>query len=419
VNPDTRIFILAGGLGTRLAHIISDVPKPMAPIAGRPFLEWQIEGFAKQGFSNFVLLVGHKKEVIIDHFGTGAKWGIHIDYSVEEELLGTGGAVIQAMHRYPCEICVIVNGDTYFNIGLKYLIDDVLRNDALLIACKLWDKPDRYGTVIGNSEGQVSGFAEKRAGVDSGFINGGIYVARAETFSRRSITRCSIEMDIFPELLAKQGLRWMAFAEPFVDIGVPEDFERAQTEIPEWSAITTTAALFLDRDGVLIEDTGYVRDSSQVQFLDRALPILEAAIARQMPVIVVSNQAGVAKGILSMEQVDQVNRTIAEHFGQIGLPITKFYFCPHHPDGVIEGFRNDCIDRKPMPGMLLRAAAEHRIDLGQSIMVGDKDSDVVGPVPVTAYLLQGRYPISKVDRIASELLVKTDLQEIRSEGTHD
>ena len=233
---DTRVFILAGGLGTRLAHITKNLPKPMARVAGRPFLEWQIEGFKDQGFLDFVFLVGHKREAIQDHFLDGSRFGVRVQYSIEDELLGTGGAFLKALGDFPCRTFVLANGDTYFNVSLKSLLGEVGRHsDRVYIALKHLDEMSRYGAVVVSAEWKIEAFLEKNPMTGSSYINGGVYAGRPSQFARFDIGRSSMETDVFPKLIRQEALFGFPFEVPFIDIGVPEDFTKAQALLPLWN----------------------------------------------------------------------------------------------------------------------------------------------------------------------------------------
>jgi D,D-heptose 1,7-bisphosphate phosphatase len=398
----SRTFILAGGLGTRLAHLTKDLPKPMASVGGRPFLEWQIESFRAQGFRDFVLLVGHRKEAIVDHFGDGSGFGVTIEYSVEEELLGTGGAFLQALERFPCETFVLANGDTYFPVPLGSLLARSRSEPgSVWLAAKLVRKPDRYGTIAVDDRGEILSFREKNPRLDEGFINGGVYCGVSSVFEGRAVLRCSMETDLFPRLLSERRLRCLAFGEPFIDIGVPRDFQLAQTLIPRWHAQEKKRALFVDRDGVVIEDTGYLSRPEDVHLIPGCLELLRKARALGYLLIVVTNQAGVAKGKMTSEDVDRVNGRMQAELAKLGVALDDIFVCPYHPDGTVPEYAASSLDRKPSPGMVLKAAEKWGLDLEKSIMVGDKDSDVIVNTVLRSKTIPGRYKLKKIAAIST------------------
>lgn len=396
------VHVLAGGLGTRLSHIVSDVPKPMAPIRGIPFLEWQVKWLVRNGFSDIVLLVGHKKETVIGHFGDGGRFGTRIRYSEEKELLGTGGAVIQSLKQYPSEHFIVLNGDTFFNIDLRSFYEyhsQKLPAGAFSVALKYKEDTKRYGAVRIDENYLVGSLVEKDPGLEEGLINGGIYIGRTSDLASMEVKKCSLETEIFPGLIKNGKMYGIPFGDKFIDIGVPEDYYKADRELPEWFGTGKKPALFLDRDGVIIEDTGYVSASDRLNFLEPAEGLVRRANDNGWLVVVVSNQAGVGKGKITEEDVLKVNHSIREHYAGSGLRIDQFYYCPFHRDAVIERYKKISLMRKPEPGMLLQAAENLDIDLQNSLMIGDKDSDVIRLPYLDCRLIEGKYKLERRDRV--------------------
>lgn len=220
-------IVLAGGLGTRLRSVVSDIPKPMAPIHDKPFLTYILRYLKKHGIDRIILAVGYRWEVIKEYFGTEFD-GIELIYSLEEEPLGTGGAIKQALDKTMGEEVLIINGDTFFNIDLTTL--SLNKDSGMLICLKQMEKIDRYGCVEVNALGTVESFAEKEYR-KNGNINGGIYLSRKNIFNNYELN----EHFSFEEFIQKnfKGLNISAkvFTDYFIDIGIPEDFHRAQKEI--------------------------------------------------------------------------------------------------------------------------------------------------------------------------------------------
>ena len=228
-------IILAGGLGTRLRSVISDLPKPMAPVAGQPFLHYIFLYLQKQGITDVVLSVGYKSEVIKEFFGDKYA-GINIRYAVENEPLGTGGGIRQAMSLIDSDAYVL-NGDTFFDVDLKDLYEFyTMRASDIALALKRMHHFDRYGTVeIGNKD-RVLQFQEKRYKAE-GLINGGVYVINKNLFKKVEeiedtiiSQRFSFEKDILEKHLLPLHYQGKEFGGYFIDIGIPEDYERAQTD---------------------------------------------------------------------------------------------------------------------------------------------------------------------------------------------
>lgn len=364
-------------MGTRLEHLTKDLPKPMINIAGKPFLDWKIRSFIKQGYSDFVLLVGHKKESIIQYFGNGSRFDVQIRYSIEEELLGTGGAFLKALKQYPSTFFILVNGDTFFDIPLHVMEYFSLQHFGVSIALKLFDNPARFGTVTIDQNYKVCSYLEKKENIMEGYINGGIYVGMSCVFDEYPITGCSLEIDIFPELVKKDQLSGIPFGNPFLDIGIPQDYYQGYTLIPLWFDKRSYSALFLDRDGILIEDRGYESNVDEIVFIEDGYNFYKKCLKKGWKIIVVSNQAGIAKGILTPSVVGIINKRIKEHLLEKDIEVSGFLTCPYHSEGIIPQYKKDSLRRKPNPGMLLDAAERWEIDLPWSCMIGNNISDII------------------------------------------
>ncbi len=220
-------IILAGGFGTRLAHVVADVPKPMAPVAGRPFLEYVLDDLAAKGASRVILAVGYRQEVIRGHFG-GAYRDMELVYSGEDAPLFTGGAIRQALSLCREERAVIVNGDTFFDVDLPGMLRFAGEKDApLVIATRRMTHFDRYGVVLSEA-GRVTAFEEKRPR-EEGDINGGIYAVK-RTLLEGMPVKFSFEKDFMERFVSGIPMYVYPSAGYFIDIGIPEDYARAQRD---------------------------------------------------------------------------------------------------------------------------------------------------------------------------------------------
>lgn len=223
-------IILAGGMGTRLREVIGeDIPKPMAPVNGKPFLEYLLTYLDKWGVERVILASGFKHEVIEEHFGDRYK-SQEIVYSREEEPLGTGGAVKQAMEYVNGFTCYVINGDTFFDVNLWKMANAFQAKgaDAMMALRKMGDV-SRYGVVKIDLENRITDFKEKGSETGMGFINGGTYILQRKAFLELNMPeKFSLETDYFEKYYNKQavfGVRCYSF---FLDIGIPEDYEEAQ-----------------------------------------------------------------------------------------------------------------------------------------------------------------------------------------------
>lgn len=216
-------IILAGGFGTRLQSVVKDVPKPMAPINDKPFLEYVVRYLITNGVNHIILAVGYKKDSIINYF-KDKYWGVPIDYSVEDTPLFTGGAVKKALSKC-CESSVfIVNGDTYFSVNLKEMYDNHIKNNAdLTIAVKQMNNFDRYGTIEIEDNKKIRCFKEKRY-CKTGLINGGIYCLKSKILSQITDGVFSFEKDYMEKFYQKDKMYAYISNGYFIDIGVPEDY---------------------------------------------------------------------------------------------------------------------------------------------------------------------------------------------------
>jgi D-glycero-alpha-D-manno-heptose 1-phosphate guanylyltransferase len=225
-------IILAGGLGTRLRGVIKDIPKPMAEVGGKPFLEYLIKYLNDQGIKRVILSVGYKYEVIRDYFKESFL-NIEMIYSVEKIPMGTGGAVKLALDYVNSDDVFILNGDTLFLIDLKEFYDlHKSKNADFSIALKKLENPDRYGVIEIDSDFRIKNFNEKGKIKGGGFINGGIYLLKRELFSKLSLPeKFSLETDFIEKYFGDFRFFGFPFEDYFIDIGVPEDYERAKKEI--------------------------------------------------------------------------------------------------------------------------------------------------------------------------------------------
>jgi len=226
-----KAIVLAGGLGTRLARFTGEIPKPMAPVGSRPFLEYVLDYLSEQGSEVTVLAVSYMWEVIREHFGAEYR-GMPLKYSVEDEPLGTGGAIRQALEFLPDEEVIVLNGDTLFRVDLESLANTHRNSMARLsIALKPVADCGRFGRVEVSTDGVITNFLEKSA-AGPGWINGGIYMLDRRLFTDFPMpARFSFEQGLIEPNISR--IRPLAFQSDayFIDMGIPEDYERAQSEI--------------------------------------------------------------------------------------------------------------------------------------------------------------------------------------------
>ncbi len=233
---DCDVLILAGGLGTRLKSVVSDVPKPLAPVAGRPFLQHVLDRLAGQGARRIILSVGHMADKIVDFFGSDYA-GMSIVYAHESEPLGTGGAMAYAVGLCESADLLVLNGDTFLGLDYGAFVFDAREKQARLsIVVRAVNDVSRYGSCK-VSDGFLSSFSEKGAS-GPGFINGGVYYMSSDLFASidPGAKKFSFESDYVALKLAQlQPAAYVADGY-FIDIGVPEDYARAQSDFAHGSA---------------------------------------------------------------------------------------------------------------------------------------------------------------------------------------
>ncbi|MFG5095637.1 MULTISPECIES: D-glycero-D-manno-heptose 1-phosphate guanosyltransferase [Campylobacter] len=214
-----QTIVLAGGLGTRLKSVVQDLPKPMAPINGKPFLTFVLEYLKKQGITEVILSVSYKYELIQEYFKEEFE-GMRIRYNIEKELLGTGGAIKDALKLIQNQAYVL-NGDTIFDIDLKKL---ALNNGKICIALKQMQNFDRYGTVNVDDQGIVTSFEEK-VFKKQGLINGGIYLLKKDIFDEFDLEKKFSFEEFLQENFKLLKIQTQIFDDYFIDIGVPQDYK--------------------------------------------------------------------------------------------------------------------------------------------------------------------------------------------------
>ncbi len=223
------VIILAGGLGTRLKSVVKDVPKPMAPVAGRPFVDYILESLPLANVNSLIFSVGYKHEVVQDYYNDTYK-GVKIIYSIENEPLGTGGGIKLALFKSTENHCLIVNGDTFFGIDYEQFWQNhnLFKHDITL-ALKSVESPDRYGTVL-LEKNEIVKFSEKTVGLKNGLINGGIYWVKTNVVDKMPKSEIfSFETEFLETQVNQLKIGGYIDDSMFIDIGIPVDYERAQT----------------------------------------------------------------------------------------------------------------------------------------------------------------------------------------------
>lgn len=383
-----QCVILAGGLGTRLGERTRATPKPLVEVAGRPFLDHLIGNLARFGFERILLLGGYRGEQIAAYCRDAGRFGPTLSCLLEPEPAGTGGALLQARGALDPDF-LLLNGDSFFDLNLLDLHRPAGEAGAAppaappasplaRVALRRVADGGRYGTVTLDGE-RILSFAERPAAEPGGagqggaIINGGVYWMRREVLDRVAGSPCSLERDVLPGLAADGLLAGRCYDGAFIDIGVPEDLERAQTLLPRWMR---RPAVFLDRDGVLNLDHGYVHHRGHFEWVEGAVEAIRLLNDRGYYVFMITNQSGVARGYYDEEAVRALHGWMGEEMRRQGAHLDDIRYCPYHPDGTVEPYRRASDWRKPAPGMILDLMRQWPVDPVGSFVVGDNPTDV-------------------------------------------
>lgn len=369
-------IVLAGGFGTRLREAVPDLPKCMAPVAGKPFLHYVIQYLRQQGIQKIIFSLGYMHEVIEAYLQKECST-LQYDTCIETEPLGTGGAIQWALEKTQSQNVLVVNGDSFLEFNLEALMETHEKTQAsCTLALKSMTQFDRYGAVTCNDQKIITSFTEKKY-YASGLINAGVYLIRKDHLLQWALPqKFSFEKDFLEPAVAKGLLAGQVSEGYFIDIGIPEDFERAKLDFTpkplHMNAITPEWTLFLDRDGVINEDTpnSYVMHAGEFFFYPGIPEALVAFSKFFKTIVIVTNQRGVGRGLMEEEALRGIHETLTNQVMALGGRIDAIYFATAND--------NKDFYRKPNPGMALQAKQDlPQIDLKRSIMVGNNISDMV------------------------------------------
>jgi len=383
-----KLAIIAGGKGARLG--LGDIPKPMVSLGGAPLLEHQILLAKQYGIDEIFVLSGFRAQSIIDHFGDGSKFGVSITHIIEDSALGTAGAVRQLKDEIH-ERFMVFYGDVLLNLDLSLFIDfDRKAKSIATIIVHPNDHPYDSDLVEVDRACRVTAFHPKPHRDGSFYrnlVNAAVYILDPSIF--RSIPKekpTDFGKDIFPSLLDRgQVIRAYNTAEYVKDLGTQDRLAAVRADfstgkVARWSKKDKRPAVFLDRDGTLIENVPLLYKPEDLKFY----PFSAAAISKlnhsDFLSLLVTNQPVVARNLCDMEIIENIHNKLESLLGEAGAYLNDIYFCPHHPDkGYPEenkALKLNCDCRKPKIGMIERAVKAYNIDLNSSWIVGDTTVDI-------------------------------------------
>lgn len=383
-----QVVIMAGGKGTRIASIRSDVPKPMIPICGKPILEHQIEVLKRQGYTDIILVIGHLGNTIRQYFSSGENYGVSIRYIEEEQPLGTAGALYYLKEMIQ-EDFLLLNGDIIFDIDIARMFSYHKQKGGMAtILTHPNSHPYDSGLVFSDQDGLVQKWLAKE---DSrtyyrNRVNAGIHILSPSILSYFSQPKkVDLDRDILKKLISTHQLYAYASPEYIKDMGTPQRYTEVTEDIQKGKVKMKNLhqqqkAFFLDRDGTLNVFKNFITKAEDIELCKGAAEALRMINESGYLAIVVSNQPVIARGEASFEEVERMMDRLETLLGEQGAYIDDRFYCPHHPERGFEGevpeLKISCNCRKPQPGLLLQASEKYNIDLSSSYMVGDSLRDV-------------------------------------------
>ena len=396
-----KTIIMAGGKGTRISSVASDIPKPMIKIEGKPVLEREIECLREQGFTDLIITVSHLAEHITSYFGDGSSFGVHIEYFVEESPLGNAGALFKLRDKLD-EDFLLLNADSIFDIDFNRFVNYHKDKGGLVT---LFTHPNSHpydsGVLIADENGAVESWLAKEDDRPQWYrnrVNAGLHVINpvvldiagidknlVGTEVDGKIVKVDLDRQILKPLCGTGKMFCYDSPEYVKDMGTPdryasvcEDYKRGRVQAKNLKQ--KQKAVFLDRDGTINRYVGFLRNIDDFELLPGVVEAIKAINASGFLAIVVTNQPVIARGEVTYDQLQEIHNKMETLLGAEGAYLDAIYFCPHHPhkgyEGEIPELKIECDCRKPKPGMLLKAAEDFNIDLSLSWMIGDGENDV-------------------------------------------
>lgn len=385
-----KVVIMAGGKGSRIAGLYSDIPKPMIEICGVPILEREINILKNQGFTDIIITVNHLGEIIKDYFGNGHSFGVKISYYTEQEPLGNAGALYE-IRKELTEDFLLINADTLFNIDLKKFYLFHKQNKALVtILTHPNTHPYDSGIIICNDRKQVLKWYspdDVRPVWYKNRVNGGIHILSPSVLDKRPNSgKVDLDKQILKPLAGSGKLFCYDSSEYIKDMGTPERLAEVESDLKSGIVFHKVLskkqkAIFLDRDGTINKYIGFLKNIDDFEILPHVVEAIKLINRSGFLAIVITNQPVVARGEVSLDGLELIHNKMETLLGNSGCYLDGIYFCPHHPDsgyvGEIASLKIDCNCRKPKAGLFFKAADDFNIDLSKSWMIGDSDNDVI------------------------------------------
>lgn len=396
-----KTVIMAGGKGTRISSIASDIPKPMIRINQKPVLEHEIRCLRDQGFTDIIITVSHLGSVIMDYFGNGERFGVKIEYFNEKQPLGNAGALFKLRDRFDTDF-LLLNADSIFDVDFRRFVEYHKSKKGLVtLFTHSNSHPYDSGLLIADNNGVVKQWLTKedvRPQWYRNLVNAGLHVMNPEVLDmtkiKPEIVGTNVDGKVFKVDLDRQILkplcgtgRMFCYASPeyVKDMGTPQRYEEvckdfASGRVTEKNLKQKQKAIFLDRDGTINKYVGFLRKNDDFELLPNVAEAIRMINLSGYLAIVVTNQPVIARGEVTESELQEIHNKMETLLGNEGAYLDAIYYCPHHPhkgfDGEIPELKIECECRKPKPGMLLNAVRDYNIDLKKSWMVGDSENDL-------------------------------------------
>ena len=396
-----KTVIMAGGKGTRISSVASDIPKPMIKIEGKPVLEHEIECLRDQGFKDVIITVSHLGSIIMDYFGDGSGFGVQIEYFNEETPLGNAGALFKLRDQLEGDF-LLLNADAIFDVDFNRFVDYHKRKGGLVT---LFTHPNSHpydsGVLIADENGAVETWLTKediRPQWYRNRVNAGLHVINPAVLDMTGIdpetvgtivngktVKVDLDRQILKPLCGTGKMFCYDSPEYVKDMGTPDRYEAVCRDfvagrVKAKNLKQKQKAVFLDRDGTINKYVGFLRNIDDFELLPGVAETVKKINAYGYLAIVVTNQPVIARGEVTVLQLQEIHNKMETLLGAEGAYLDAIYYCPHHPqkgyEGEVPELKIECDCRKPKPGMLLKAAEDFNIDLGSSWMVGDGENDI-------------------------------------------
>lgn len=360
-----QAVILAGGQGTRLRPFTLTTPKPMIPINNVPFLAYLINLLKKNDVKDVIILVGYLHEQIENYFGDGKKFGTSIRYSYSSIDSDTGTRIKNALPLLQKKF-LLLYGDNYWPLQLDILTSfyNEIGAKNLVTVYSNFDNATKSNILVGN-DGRVKIYDKTRTEKNLNGVDIGFFILNKSIFTRLPKKNFSFEKVIIPRLIKEKQMSGYLTNHKYYGLSNPERIPMIE------KFFKPKKVIMLDRDGVINERPSkaeYVKNWSEFKFLPGAIDALKLLTKKGYEIIIISNQAGIRRGAMTEEDLKQINDKFLQVCKKEGINITGIYYCPHNWD-------DGCFCRKPKPGMLFKAAAEHSFDLTKTIFIGDDERD--------------------------------------------